>query len=250
MMTDTTAILVEDEAVLRGELRQRLRQLWPELEILGEAGNGAEALELLERRAPDVMFLDIEMPVLSGVDVARQAQGRCHIVFVTAYDTHAVAAFEAGAVDYVLKPLEQGRLQLTVDRLKRQIRSTPQRLDFVLREMARLAAPRNCLRWINASLGDSLQLITVEDVLYFQSTEKYTRVVTADGTALIRKPLAELLAELDPAIFWPIHRSTVVNVRAIAGVSRDLRGRLFVRLKQRDERLSVSESHQHLFKRM
>jgi DNA-binding LytR/AlgR family response regulator len=250
MMTEPTAILVEDEAVLRGELRQRLRQLWPELAIIGEASNGAEALDLLERGAPDVMFLDIEMPVLSGLDVARQAQGRCHILFVTAYDTHAVAAFEAGAVDYVLKPLEQGRLQLAVDRLKRQIGSAPQPMEFVLRELARLAAPRNYLRWINASLGDALQLITVDDVLYFQSTEKYTRVVVPDGEAFIRRPLAELLTELDPSVFWPIHRSTVVNVRAIAGVSRDLRGRLFVNLKQREERLSVSESHQHLFRRM
>jgi DNA-binding LytR/AlgR family response regulator len=250
MTSEPTAILVEDEAVLRGELRQWLRQLWPELAIVGEAINGAEALDLLERGAPDVMFLDIEMPVLSGLDVARQAQGRCHIVFVTAYDTHAVAAFEAGAVDYVLKPLEQGRLQLAVDRLKRQIGSAPQSLEFVLRELARLAAPRNYLRWINASLGDSLQLITVEDVLYFQSTEKYTRVVTPEGDAFIRKPLAELLTELDPSMFWPIHRATVVNVRAISGVSRDLRGRLSVRLKQRDERLAVSESHQYLFRRM
>ncbi|HEY4339222.1 MAG TPA: LytTR family DNA-binding domain-containing protein [Steroidobacteraceae bacterium] len=249
-MTEPSAILVEDEAVLRGELRQRLRQLWPELVILGEAVDGAEALELLEHCAPDVMFLDIEMPVLSGLDVARQAQGRCHIVFVTAYDAHAVAAFEAGAVDYVLKPLEQNRLQLAVDRLKRQIGSAPQRLEFVLRELARLAAPRNYLRWINASLGDSQQLITVEDILYFQSTEKYTRVVTADCEAFIRKPLAELLKELDPTIFWSIHRSTVVNVRAIAGVSRGLRGRLSLKLKQRGERLSVSESHQHLFRRM
>jgi DNA-binding LytR/AlgR family response regulator len=249
-MTGPTAILVEDEAVLRGELRQRLRQLWPELVIIGEAINGAEALDLLDRGAPDVMFLDIEMPVLSGLDVARQAQGRCHILFVTAYDTHAVAAFEAGAVDYVLKPLEQGRLQLAVDRVKRQIGSAPQSMEFVLRELARLATPRNYLRWINASLGDSLQLITVDDVLYFQSTEKYTRVVVADCEALIRRPLAELLTELDPSVFWPIHRSTVVNVRAIAGVSRDLRGRLSVKLKQREERLPVSESHQHLFKRM
>jgi DNA-binding LytR/AlgR family response regulator len=250
MMNAPSAILVEDEAVLRGELRQRLRQLWPELEIIGEASNGAEALELLERGQPDVMFLDIEMPVLSGLDVARQAQGRCHILFVTAYDTHAVAAFDAGAVDYVLKPLEQGRLQLAVDRLKRQIGLVPQRMEFVLRELARLAAPRNYIRWINASLGDSLQIITVDDVLYFQSTEKYTRVVMPDAEAFIRRPLAELLTELDPSAFWPIHRSTVVNVRAIAGVSRDLRGRLSVLLKQREEQLAVSESHQHLFKRM
>lgn len=249
-MANPSAILVEDEPVLRAELRQLLRQLWPELIILGEAADGAEALDQIERERPDILFLDIEMPVLSGLDVARQVHGRCHIVFVTAYDAHAVAAFDAGAVDYVLKPLERNRLQLAVERLQRQLGNEPANLEFVLRELARLAQPQSYLRWINASLGDALQLITVEDVLYFQSTTKYTRVVTADSEALIRKPLADLLVELDPAVFWPIHRSTVVNAHAIAGVSRDLRGRLSVTLKQRSERLPVSESQQHRFRRM
>jgi DNA-binding LytR/AlgR family response regulator len=249
-MADPSAILVEDESVLRAELRQLLRQLWPELIILSEAADGAEALDQIEQARPDILFLDIEMPVLSGLDVARQVHGRCHIVFVTAYDAHAVAAFDAGAVDYVLKPLERNRLQLAVERLKRQLGKEPANLEFVLRELARLATPHSYLRWINASLGDALQLITVEDVLYFQSTTKYTRVVTADSEALIRKSLAELLVELDPAVFWPIHRSTVVNAHAIAGVSRDLRGRLSVLLKQRSERLAVSESQQYRFRRM
>jgi DNA-binding LytR/AlgR family response regulator len=245
-----TAILAEDETVLREELRQHLHELWPALRVLGEAGNGVEALDLIERHAPDVLFLDIEMPRLSGLDVAQQAQGRCHIAFVTAYDTHAVAAFEAGAVDYVLKPLERARLKVAVERLQQRLGSVPPNLDVLLRELTRGAAPRKYLRWINAAVGRSLQLITVDEVIYFQADTKYTRVVTATQEALIRKSLAELQAELDPANFWQIHRSTVVNVNAIAGVSRDLRGRLSVTLKQRDDRLSVSESHQHLFKQM
>jgi DNA-binding LytR/AlgR family response regulator len=249
-MSAPSAILAEDEPVLREELRQHLRELWPALRILGEAGNGIEALDLIERHTPDVLFLDIEMPQLSGLDVAQQAQGRCHIAFVTAYDTHAVAAFEAGAVDYVLKPLERRRLKLAVERLQQRLGSVPPNLDVLLRELTRGTAPRKYLRWINAAVGRSLQLITVDEVSYFQADTKYTRVVTPTQEALIRKSLAELQAELDPANFWQIHRSTVVNVSAIAGVSRDLRGRLSVTLKQRDERLSVSESHQHLFKQM
>lgn len=249
-MSLPTAILAEDEPVLREELRQHLSELWPALHIVGEAGTGIEALDLIERHAPDILFLDIEMPLLSGLDVAQQAHDRCHIAFVTAYDTHAVAAFEAGAVDYVLKPLETRRLKLAVERLQQRLGSVPQNLNVLLRELTRTAAPRSYLRWINASVGQSLRLITVDEVIYFQADIKYTRVVTASGEGLIRKSLQELHSELDPSIFWPIHRSTVVNANAIAGVTRDLRGRLFVKLKQREERLSVSESHQHLFKQM
>ena len=245
-----SAILAEDEPVLREELRQHLGELWPALRILGEAGTGIEALDLLERHEPDIMFLDIEMPLLSGLDVAQQAQGRCHVAFVTAYDSHAVAAFETGAVDYVLKPLERARLRLAVDRLQQRVGSVPPNLDVLLRELTRSSAPRTHLRWINASVGQSLLLLTVDEVIYFQSDTKYTRVVTATQEALIRKSLQELQSQLDPSNFWQIHRSTLVNANAIAGVSRDFRGRLSVSLKQRSERLSVSESHQHLFKQM
>ena len=249
-MPSPSAILAEDESVLRDELRQHLRELWPALRIVGEAATGVEALDLIERHTPDILFLDIEMPLLSGIDVAQQAQGRCHIAFVTAYDMHAVAAFDAGAVDYILKPLERSRLQLAIDRLQQRLGSMPPNLDVLLRELTQSAAPRRHLRWINASVGQNTLVITVDEVIYFQSDTKYTKVVTATQEALIRKPLQELQAELDPSIFWPIHRSTVVNANAIAGVSRDLRGRLSVTLKQREERLSVSESHQHLFKLM
>jgi DNA-binding LytR/AlgR family response regulator len=249
-MSAPTAILAEDETVLRDELRQLLHELWPALRIVGEAGTGIEALDLIERHAPDILFLDIEMPLLSGLDVAQQVQGRCHIAFVTAYDMHAVAAFETGAVDYILKPLERSRLRLAIERLKQRLGSMPPDLNVLLHELTQAAAPRRHLRWINASVGQNTVVITVDEVIYFQADTKYTKVVTATQEALIRKSLQELQGELDPSIFWPIHRSTVVNANAIAGVSRDLRGRLSVTLKQREERLSVSESHQHRFKQM
>ena len=249
-MRAPTAILAEDESVLRAELKQHLGVLWPELSVVGEAGTGIEAIDMFERHCPDVLFLDIEMPLMSGLDVAYQVQGRCHIAFVTAYDAHAVAAFEAGAVDYMLKPLEQGRLRVAVERLKQRLGSAPPNLELILREFARAATAPAYLRWINASVGKTLRLITVEEILFFQADTKYTRVVTATFEAHIRKSLHELQSQLDPAVFWPIHRSTVVNANAIAGVARDYRGQLSVTLKNRPEHLAVSESQQYRFKQM
>jgi len=249
-MSPPTAILAEDEKVLRDELRQRLGELWPELIVVGEAGTGIEALQLLEKQMPDLMFLDIQMPGLTGLEVAHQAQGRCHIVFVTAYDAYAVAAFETGALDYILKPLERERLRLAVDRVRQRLGSTPQNLESLLRELIRNAEPRKYLRWINASVGHLMQLITVDEVVYFQADAKYTRVVTATCEALIKKPLNELRNELDPSVFWQVHRSTIVNANAIAGVSRDMLGHINLKLKRRDEKLNVSESHAHLFRQM
>jgi DNA-binding LytR/AlgR family response regulator len=236
--------------VLREELRSHLAALWPELQIVGEAGNGFQALQLLDRLTPDIVFLDIQMPGLTGLEVARQVAQRCHVVFVTAYDAHAVAAFEQGAVDYVLKPYAVERLALATQRLRRRIGSAPPPLDALLRELAAIAPERKHLRWINASRGNEVTLITVDEILYFQADTKYTRVVTRDQEALIRRPLKELQDELDPACFWPIHRSTIVNANAIAGVTRDLRGRILVKLKARAEKLAVSEAHEHLFKQM
>ena len=250
MAQQPAALLAEDEAVLRDELRSHLATMWPELRIVGEASNGLEALRLLERVTPDVFFLDIEMPGMTGLEVARQVAGRCHVVFVTAYNAHAVAAFEQGAIDYVLKPYTIERLALAVGRLRQRLGTNPASLDHLLRELARVVPARNYLRWINASKGQDVSLITVDEVLYFQSDTKYTRVVTAEGEALIRRPLKELQEELDPACFWPIHRSTIVNANAIAGVTRDFRGRVLVKLKARDEKLVVSETHTHLFKMM
>jgi DNA-binding LytR/AlgR family response regulator len=245
-----TAVIAEDERVLREELRTHLTALWPELEIIGEAANGVEATWLLDRRMPDVLLLDIQMPGLTGVQLARQVQGRCNVVFVTAYEAHAVAAFEQGAVDYLLKPYDVGRLALAVQRVKERLKTAPRSLDGLLSELAGAIPRQNHLRWINAPHKNTVRLINVDDVLYFQSDRGYTRVVTADGDWLIKRSLAELQAELDPACFWPVHRSTIVNASAIDGVTRNLRGRVTLNLKSRSERLPVSEAHEHLFRRM
>ena len=248
-----TALVAEDEATLRQQLVEQLSQLWPDLAIVGEATDGIQALRLLDELRPDVLFLDINMPGATGLEVARQASGRSRVVFVTAYDEHAVAAFEQGAIDYVLKPISPARLFTTVQRLRERLAAPPARLDPVLGQLgAPAAAPsgRSYLRWINASVGQNLRLITVDEVAYFQADNKYTRVVTGDGEALIRKSLKELVDELDPQQFWQIHRSTLVNVASIAGVTRDFRGRMLVKLKKRDDTLLVSDTYTHLFRQM
>ncbi len=251
MMKAPTALVAEDETTLRQQLVEHLAQLWPELQIVGEAENGIQALRLLDELRPDVVFLDIEMPGATGLEVARQASGRSHVVFVTAYDQHAVAAFEQGALDYVLKPVSAARLFTAIGRVRERLNSSapPARLDGILAGMA-TPASRSPLRWINASVGQTMKLITVDEVCYFQADNKYTRVVTRDGEALIRKSLKELGEELDNDQFWQIHRSTVVNATAIAGVSRDFRGHLVVKLKERGETLQVSDSYSHRFKQM
>jgi DNA-binding LytR/AlgR family response regulator len=246
---NATAIVAEDEATLRQQLVEQLGQLWPELTIVAEAADGIAALRLMDEHRPDVLFLDIQMPGATGLEVARQVSGRSRVVFVTAYDEHAVAAFEQGAVDYVLKPISAARLFTTVTRLKERLASPPPRLDAVLPAIAPTAA-KSYLRWINASVGQSLRLITVDEIVYFQADNKYTRVVTADGEALIRKPLKELAEELDPNQFWQVHRSTMVNVASVAGVTRDFRGRMLLKLKGRSETLQVSDSYTHLFRQM
>ncbi|MEW5881461.1 MAG: LytTR family DNA-binding domain-containing protein [Pseudomonadota bacterium] len=249
-MSSPTALVAEDEATLRHQLVEQLGQLWPELAIVAEAADGVQALRLLDEHRPDVLFLDIQMPGATGLEVARQASGRCHVVFVTAYDEYAVAAFEQGAVDYVLKPISAARLFTTVSRLKQRIAAPPTRIDAVLDRIGSGPPQKNYLRWINASVGQNLKLITVDEIAYFQADNKYTRVVTGDGEALIRKPLKELVEELDPQQFWQIHRSTLVNANAIAGVTRDFRGRMLVRLKKRDDTLLVSDTYTHLFRQM
>ena len=250
-MSALKAVLAEDEVNLREELAETLRAVWPELEIVAEAGNGIEALHALERHSPDVMFLDIQMPGLDGMQVAKQANGRCHIVFVTAYDKYAVAAFDQGAVDYVMKPVDAARLVETVKRLKARVHLPPANLEDLVRALAgKLGAPREYMRWVTASQGDDIRLITVEQILYFKSDAKYTLVVTQDQESLIRRPIKELADEIDPRVFWQIHRGTIVNANAIAGVTRDFRGHLLVKLKGRKETLPVSESYTHLFKQM
>ena len=247
-MPAARAILAEDEPLLREELAELLGQLWPELAIVAQAADGIATLQALEKHGPDILFLDINMPGLNGLEVARQASGRCHIVFVTAYDQHALAAFDQGAADYVVKPLQTARLATTVARLKERIGRPAPTLEGLLRELG--GGQRGYLRWINASQGQTVRVITVDDVCYFQADSKYTRVVTPEGESLIRKPIKDLSHELDPASFWQIHRSTIVNVHAIAGVVRDLRGRTQVRLKRREELLQVSDAYTPLFRQM
>lgn len=245
------AVIAEDEPVLRAQLKDLLHEVWPKCAIAAAAEDGFQAMRALEEHRPDVLFLDIQMPGPTGLELARHASGRCHVVFVTAYDQYAVAAFEEGAVDYVMKPLTAARLATACGRVKERLSMTPADLRSVLDALAKRAAQANpYLRWINASLGTDVKLITVDEICYFQSDTKYTRVVTTDGESLIRKSLKELLDELDPALFWQIHRATIVNANAIASVSRDFAGRLIIKLKSRKETLTVSQPFAHRFRQM
>ena len=250
MRSSYRAVLAEDEPVLLAELRDALGRLWPELAIVAEADDGVAALHALDEHRPDVLFLDIQMPVMNGLEVARKASGRCHVVFVTAYDKYAVAAFEEGAVDYVMKPFSAARMATTVERLKTRLASAPANLDGLMRTLADAATKKDYLRWITASQGGDLSLITIDEICYVKADNKYTIVVTAEREAVIRRPIRELVDELDPSVFWQIHRGTVVNVKHIAGLTRDLSGRLRVKLKERPETLAVSDPYAHLFRSM
>ena len=236
--------------MLRAQLKARLAEAWPELTLVGEVENGAQALELIESAHPDIAFLDIRMPVQSGLDVARAIGAQTHVVFVTAYDEYAVAAFEEGAVDYVLKPVTAERLAKVVARLKSRLASPPLDLTGLLARLAEREAGGGPLKWIRASLGNVLQMIAVDDVLYFQAEDKYTKVVTPASEALIKKPIKELYEELDPEVFWQIHRATIVNLRAIAKVERDWRDQPVITLRERPEKLIVSRTFAHRFKTM
>jgi len=245
-----TALIAEDEPMLRAQLKTRLTAAWPELEIVAEAANGDEALELALATRPDIAFLDIRMPVRSGLEVARELAPRCHVVFVTAYDEYAVAAFEEGAVDYVLKPPMPERIAKVVARLKTRLAQAPLDLTALLEKLAARADGEGPLKWIRASLGASMKLIPVDDVLYFRAEDKYTKVVTSEGEALIRKSIKELYESLDPEAFWQIHRGSIVSLHAILRVDRDWRGEPVIVLKGRDEKLAVSRTFAHRFKAM
>jgi DNA-binding LytR/AlgR family response regulator len=258
-----TAIIADDERLMRDLLRTRLNQVWPELEIVGEAKNGDEAVQLVNALKPDLTFLDIRMPGKTGMEAARDIGGASQVVFVTAYDQYAVEAFERGAVDYVLKPPEPERLKITVERLKERLSSpagagatasanVSDTVTAMLSQLAeKIAAPKpKYLQWIQASIGQDLRMIPVEEILFFRSDEKYTCVQTEKFEALIRKPVRDLAEELDPSLFWQIHRATLVNVNAIEGVTRDIRGRHLVLIKGRPDKLEVSRSFLHLFKQM
>lgn len=250
MKPPLTALIVEDEAALADELREQLQVLWPELHIAGQARCGEEALRQVLAAPPDIVFLDIQIPAPDGLQLARIIRDRCHIVFVTAYDAHALEAFERGAVDYLLKPVARERLAETVNRLQRRLPAAPADLSVMLGELdTGSAAPRH-LRWLTASIGNSVRLITVDEVVYFQAAFKSTRVVLADADVLIKKSLKELLAELDPEQFWQTHRSTVVNALHIASIGPKLGGELAIMLKSRREQLPVSEAFVRRFRQM
>ena len=272
--TAVRAVIADDERLMRDQLRVRLAEVWPELQIVAEARHGAEAVEMVAEHKPDLVFLDIRMPGMTGVEAAREIARLepagdwpgCEIVFITAYDQYAIEAFEQGVVDYVLKPAEKERLQVTVQRLRKRLSqrgganapaAAPDNapLQSLLAKLTTqlqggAAGTPTYLHWIQATVGQSIQMIPVADVLFFISDEKYTRVQTATLEALIRKPIKELIDELDPNEFWQIHRSTLVNARTIAGVTRDLRGRQLVSVKGHPEKLEVSRSYTHLFKGM
>ena len=251
-----TAIIADDERLMREQLRARLTEVWPDLQVVAEAKNGEEAVAAVRAHHPDLAFLDIRMPGMTGIEAARHIGDACHVVFITAYNEYAVDAFEHGAIDYVLKPAEAERLAITVARLKQRLGSKPSDLGALLSQLsAKLESAggveqRSHLQWIQASVGQQLRLIPTADVLFFTSDEKYTRVQTETFEALIRKPIKELIDELDPEQFWQIHRGTIVNAKAIAGVTRDFRGRQLVLIKGHTEKLEVSRNYTHLFKQM
>jgi DNA-binding LytR/AlgR family response regulator len=250
------ALIADDEQPMREQLRARLAAVWPSLDIVAEAANGVEAVALAEQHKPDIAFLDIRMPGMGGIEAARQLYKGSHIVFVTAYDQYALDAFEQGAMDYLLKPVTAERLATTRERLRARLAQAPQDIGAQLAQLATLlkqdssAPPRSYLRWIQAQVGSSLRMVSTREVLFFQSDEKYTRVQTATAELLIRKTLKELAEELDPDEFWRIHRSTLVRVDAIAEVSRDLRGRQMLKVRNYPGELEVSRNHAHLFQQM
>ena len=253
-----TAVIAEDEPILRAQLKSKLGKLWPELEIVAEVGDGELALEAIGEFKPQLAFLDIRMPEMTGLEVARSLAAnrdlKCHVVFVTAYDEYAVEAFEANAVDYVLKPYSDERLQTAIERLKQRLGTVPPTPQDLANLVATIAARMNPsaerLKWIKASVGSSLKLIPIEDVLFFQSGDKYTLVATENLDALIRTPIKEILEGIDADLYWQIHRATIVNARAIEAVTRDFRGQATVKVKGRKESLVVSRPFSHLFKQM
>jgi len=250
-----TAVVADDERLMRDQIIGRLKQAWPELVIVGEASNGREAVALAQSLEPDIVFLDISMPGMDGIEAARALAGHAHVVFITAHDQYAISAFEHGAVDYLLKPAEPERVALTCERLRERLKQKPDPMQDLLSKLSqRIGAgdlkPREYLRWVQASLGANIRMIPTSDILFFRAEDKYTRVQTPRFEALIRKPIKELIDELDPKEFWQIHRATVVRVDAVEQVSRNLRGHQVVHVKGSEEKLEVSRTFNHLFKQM
>ncbi|MBQ0935811.1 LytR/AlgR family response regulator transcription factor [Ideonella paludis] len=253
-MTFPTALIADDEPALARHLQAQLTKLWPELQIVCVARHGLEAAEQIAALQPDLAFLDIRMPGLTGLEVAQGIEGLTRVVFVTAYDEFAVQAFEAAALDYLLKPVTTERLTRTIDRLRAALAtpSEPQAdLAQALHQLQRPATPAAPkLRWVRASQGELTHQIPVEEVLFFQADDKYTCVQTAHKEYLIRTPIAELVAQLDGELFWQVHRSTVINLAHLEGTRRDEASRLWLRLRGHASELPVSRAYVHLFKAM
>ena len=247
------AIIAEDEAPQREELARLLGELWPELQIIAKCEDGLEALEAIHSASPHIAFLDIRMPGASGIEVARVASGKVHIVFVTAYDEYAVSAFDAGAADYLLKPITPERLTQCIERLRSRITSTaPSDLTKLVEALTTQMRARDTrsLKWVTASIGDTVKMFPIDEVLFFQAQDKYVRVVTSADEAVIRTPLKELVKQLDTEIFWQIHRSVIVRATAIDRVQKDGLGHLHARIKNHPDTLPVSAAYQQRFRSM
>jgi DNA-binding LytR/AlgR family response regulator len=250
-----TALIADDEPLLREHLREKLAMLWPTLNIIDEAGNGIDAAAMIAALKPDIAFLDIKMPGLTGIEVAQGIETNTRIVFVTAYDEYAVAAFDHEAIDYVLKPIADARLMLTVERLKKSLAERAPNPDIsqILNMLQRATASSGAddtqtLRWIRANRGDTTYQIAVDEVIFFQSDDKYTVITTVNGEHLISKPLSELARALDREYFWQVHRGTIINVRHVVSTKRDGDGRMQAQLKGYAKPIGISRAYQHLFK--
>jgi DNA-binding LytR/AlgR family response regulator len=261
MNAQATALIADDEPLLRDALRRQLARAWPELEIVALARNGREAVRLFDERRPDICFLDVHMPGLSGVDAAKQIGRRAHLVFVTAYDHYAVQAFAQGALDYLLKPVEETRLAETVNRLKERLHAsrpainTEQLLQQLAKQIDKLqGGDKEALRWIRAQAGKIVRLIAIDEVDYLRADAKYTIVAWRDAgkpaEAVVRTPLKDLFAQLEGEQFAQVHRSVVVNLRAISHVKRHDNETAEIHLKGRDDVLPVSRNYLHLFRQM
>lgn len=248
-MTEASAIIAEDEPLVRTEIRDMLSALWPELVICAEVGDGVAAIAALERFAPNIFFLDIQMPGLNGLEVAQRLSGKAHVVFISAFDQYAITAFEHGALDYVLKPLSVSRMKVTVERLQGRLSDPPADLSEIAQLLKNLAPPESrYLKWLTVPHGGELRVIAVTEICYLQADNKYTTLATSQGTFLITATLKQMKEKLDPQLFWQIHRSVVVNVGAIDTIYRTFRGGLEVKLKERGELLPVSAAYAHLFR--
>lgn len=244
------AIVADDEPHLAEDLRRRLEKLWPDLRIVAVLHDGVAAAAALVETEPDIAFLDIRMPGRSGLEAARAAPPRCRVVFVTAYEDHAVQAFEQAAVDYLLKPVSDERLEACVRRLRQHAGPARDALLSRLEQLLAATGKGGALRWLRIQVGQTVRMVPVEEVCYFRSADKYSAVITRDGELLLRTPLKELAAQLDPEQFWQVHRGTVVNARQIVAAHHDLMGKTSLVLRDRPEKVAVSRAYAHLFRRM